>query len=197
MLEKRSHRKLVKHYHEPGDLHELTFSCYRRVPLLTNDRWREWLSAAIDSAGEKTGIRLTAFVYMPEHVHLLVAHPAGAPAISRYLSLIKRPVSKAIKTQLLETQSPLIDRLTVQERPGITRFRFWQEGPGFDRNLNSPADIEVSIDYLHRNPCRRGFVERAVDWKWSSARWYLFEPPRQHIEGLPVIHGLPAGALDS
>ena len=23
------HRRRVKHYHEPGDLHELTFSCYR------------------------------------------------------------------------------------------------------------------------------------------------------------------------
>ncbi len=34
------HRKTIKHYHEPGDFHELTFSCYRRMPLLTNDAWR-------------------------------------------------------------------------------------------------------------------------------------------------------------
>jgi REP-associated tyrosine transposase len=33
-------RKTIKHYHEPGDFHELTFSCYRRIPLLTNDAWR-------------------------------------------------------------------------------------------------------------------------------------------------------------
>ena len=38
------HRKLVKHYHEPGDFHELTFSCYKRTPLLTNDDWRRRLS---------------------------------------------------------------------------------------------------------------------------------------------------------
>ena len=68
------YRKRVKHFHEPGDLHELTFSCYHRIPLLTNDTWRKLLSESIDVAGEKHRFRLLAFVYMPEHVHLLV-HP--------------------------------------------------------------------------------------------------------------------------
>ena len=38
-----THRKRVRHYNEPGHCHELTFSCYRRMPLLTNDDWREKL----------------------------------------------------------------------------------------------------------------------------------------------------------
>ena len=29
----------MRHFHEAGHLHELTFSCYRRMPLLTNDSW--------------------------------------------------------------------------------------------------------------------------------------------------------------
>jgi putative transposase len=29
------------------------------------------------------------------------------------------------------------------------------------------------IDYLHRNPVRRGLVERPEEWWWSSAAWYL------------------------
>jgi hypothetical protein len=61
----KPHRKLVKHYHEPGDLHELTFSCYHRLPLLTNDRWRQELARCIDSAGQETDIKLAAFVFMP------------------------------------------------------------------------------------------------------------------------------------
>ncbi len=68
----RPHRKLVKHYHEPGDLHELTFSCYHRLPILTNNDWRERLARCIDTAGQQTGMELAAFVFMPEHVHLLV-----------------------------------------------------------------------------------------------------------------------------
>ena len=68
----RPHRKLVKHYHEPGDLHELTFSCYKLQPLLTNDLWRQHLARCIDAAGEELEFRLAAFVFMTDHVHLLV-----------------------------------------------------------------------------------------------------------------------------
>jgi putative transposase len=189
------HRKLVKHYHDPDDLHELTFSCYHRLPLLTNNEWREQLARCIDAAGQQTGIELAAFVFMSEHVHLLVVPTISDPAIDRYLALIKQPFSKLVKDLLLEIKSPLVDRLTIQERPGKKSFRYWQEGPGYDRNLNTATSIEAAIDYIHHNPVRRGLVKQAIDWKWSSAGWYLLEPPRQQGTGLPLIHGLPEGAL--
>ena len=68
----RPHREKVRHYHDPGGLHELTFSCYRRMPLLTNNRWRQLLGEAVDRAMVGQGYRLAAFVLMPEHVHLIV-----------------------------------------------------------------------------------------------------------------------------
>lgn len=196
MATPQPHRRLVKHFHEPGDLHELTFSCYRRMPLLTNDDWRRRLARTIDEAGQHCQIELVAFVFMPEHVHLLVAPSTQEPDVGRYLALVKQPFSKSIKQVLLETGSPLLDRLTVRERPGKSCFRFWQEGPGYDRNLNTPKSIEASIDYLHNNPVRRRLCQRAVDWKWSSASWYLLDPPRRQTEDLPHIHGLPLGTLD-
>ena len=67
-----AHRKTVKHFHEVGHLHEFTFSCYRRMPLLTNDAWREKLARCVDTAGEEAAIQRVGFVFMPEHVHLLV-----------------------------------------------------------------------------------------------------------------------------
>ena len=48
MSENRAHRKTIRHYHEPGDLHELTFSRYRRQSLLTNDAWRKRLSGHVE-----------------------------------------------------------------------------------------------------------------------------------------------------
>ena len=192
----KPHRKLVKHYHEPGDLHELTFSCFKRQPLLTNDTWRQHLVRCIDAAGQELDFRLAAFVFMPEHLHLLVVPMLPEPAIDRYLARIKQPFSKWVKQHLLELKSPLVDRLTVRERPGKTCFRFWQEGPGYDRNLTTPAVIDTAIEYIHMNPVRRGLVKRAVDWKWSSASWYVLGPSRQQQPGLPFIHSLPGGTLE-
>jgi putative transposase len=36
------HRKRVRSYNEPGHAHELTFSCFHRLPLLSRDRTRQW-----------------------------------------------------------------------------------------------------------------------------------------------------------
>ena len=66
------HRKTIKHFHEPGDAHELTFSCYRRMPLLTNNTWREMLSVSITRSTARHNFRIVSFVYMPEHVHVVV-----------------------------------------------------------------------------------------------------------------------------
>ena len=137
----------MRHFHEVGHLHEFTFSCYRRMPLLTNDDWRGRLARCVDSAGNETAMGLVGFVLMPEHVHLLVYPPVPDPSIALNLARIKQPFSKQIKGVLEERGSRLLSRLTVRERPGKTCFRFWQEGPGFDRNLFSPEAISLSLEY--------------------------------------------------
>lgn len=186
-------RKTVKHYHEPGDCHELTFSCYRQLPLLTNEEWRFQFARQIDSANERYAFRLVAFVFMPDHVHLLV-YPLGEPDISRLLSAIKKPFSFRIKQILQAQNSPLLERLTIRERPGKMSFRYWQEGGGYDRNVFSENAVIAAIDDIHANPVRRGLVQQARQWKWSSACWY--ESDKTEIDpDLPVINGLPGNFL--
>jgi putative transposase len=196
MSSQSGHRKKVKHYHRPGDLHELTFSCYQRRPLLTNDDWRIRLSRSIDRALSEANVQLVAFVYMPEHVHLLVDPIDEEPRLDLFLARLKQPYSKEIHELLVSNKSPLVERLTVRERDNKRCFRFWQEGPGYDRNLQSSSAVQAAIAYIHLNPVRRGLVQRAIDWRWSSACWYLGLPERQQDLSLPTIHGLRPGALD-
>ncbi len=190
-------RKKVKHYHEPGDFHELTFSCYSRMPLLTDDDWRRRLSPHIDRACQEWLFDLVAFVYMPEHVHLLVYPRLPEPKISLFLARLKQLYSTEIKGLLVTAHSPLLQRLTVRERPGKHCFRYWQEGTGYDRNISTPEALESSINYIHMNPVKRGLCEKPVDWPWSSARYYLLDPPKQQFPELPHIHGIPLGAFDT
>ncbi|WP_390623354.1 REP-associated tyrosine transposase [Blastopirellula sediminis] len=184
-------RKLIKHFHEAGHLHELTFSCFQRMQLLTNDTWRSMLSESIQRAIDRHHYRLIAFVYMPEHIHLLVFPEHDASPIPELLRAIKRPFSYRIKQLLLLHNSPLLQRLTVEQRPGVETFRFWQEGPGYDRNITNPTTTMLSIDYLHENPVKRRLCARAVDWKWSSARRILV-PDSPIDRDLPAITKLPA-----
>ena len=188
------HRKTIKHYHEPGDFHELTFSCYRRMALLTNDAWRGHFARGLDQALAASQFHLVAFMLMPEHVHLLVwptSADATAACISGFLADLKVYASQHVKADLERSGSRLLSRLTIRERPGRTVFRYWQEGPGYDRNLQTEKGVMASIEYLHLNPVRRRLCKSALDWRWSSARWYASQ--RGEVDAaLPTIHGPPA-----
>ena len=160
------------------------------MPLLASDPWRQLLCTSIRTALAAHSFRLVAFVLMPEHVHLLVYPTVSEPKIDKFLFALKRPFSFQIKRLLMASGSDLVDQLTIRERPGKTTFRFWQEGPGYDRNFSGERATLQAIDYIHQNPVRRGLVRCAREWKWSSARWY--ESEAQQIDpDLPPIRGLP------
>jgi putative transposase len=189
------HRKTIKHYEANRCVHELTFSCYQRMPLLTNDHWRRLLAESISVATRQENYLLLGFVFMPEHVHLLVLPTSSDCRIANLLKSIKRPYSSRIKQLLQESGSPLLERLTVRQRPGVITFRYWQEGPGYDRNLESSEAIRAAIDYFHLNPVKRKLCQNATDWKWSSARHFLNVMPEVDPD-LPRIDAFPPGFLD-
>lgn len=160
-MQPKPHRKLVKHYEDPSHVRELTFSCYKRMPLLVRDDWRCSLSKAITAATRRHPWKLAAFVYMPEHVHLLVFPVTRAPSIDELLKAIKRPYSYRIKKILEAERSGLMPKLVVQQRPGIQTFRYWQEGPRYDLDLEIKDSVVASINYIHNNTVQR-FVTRAA-----------------------------------
>jgi putative transposase len=81
---------------------------------------------------------------------------------------VKLPVAKRAIQFLVESNSPWLAR--ISRRRGTRNERlFWQSGGGYDRNVTSAKTLLKMIDYLHNNPVRRGLVERAIGWKWSSA----------------------------
>ena len=48
---------------------------------------------------------------------------------------------------------------------------FWQPRY-YPFNLYSQKKATEKLDYMHLNPVRAGLVEKAVDWAWSSARYF-------------------------
>ena len=127
----------------------MTFSCYHQKPLLTDDGRLGMLAESVERAIRGHDFRLVAFVFMPEHVHLLVYPTIPEPRLDLLLKAIKRPFSFRVKQAFQETRDPRLGELTVRERPGVERFRFWQEGGGYDRNFWTESAVLSSIDYIH------------------------------------------------
>src|SRR5439155_27355144 len=131
-------------------------SCYRRMPLPADDGRNSMLSRVIDRAAERQGFGLAGFVFMPEHVHLVVFPRRANARIAPLLYAIKRPFSFQVKQALQAAGSPLLEQLSIRERPSKRAFRFWQEGAGYDRNLITLETVLAALEYLHQNPVKRG-----------------------------------------
>ena len=71
---------------------------------------------------------------------------------------------------LRQQKSDWLDRLKTT-RGQREEYHFWQRGGGYDRNITEVKTLEAMIEYLHMNPVRKGLVERAIGWTWSSAGW--------------------------
>lgn len=165
-------RKTRKAWDEPGHAHFLTYSCYRRLPLLSRDRTRRWVINAMEAARRELDVALWAYVIMPEHVHLLLCPRQARYEIRRILGALKRPVATAVKAFLTQRgEREWLERLTVRY-PQREVFRFWQPGGGFDHNVFRQKTVAAVVEYIHTNPVRRGLVGDPTDWEWSSARFW-------------------------
>jgi putative transposase len=163
--ERRRHRRNVN---DPGDAHELTCSCYRGYKFFASDRVRAWLKEALDAARAELEFDLWAYVFMPEHVHLIVCPHRQEYDIGEIRQAIKEPVGRAAMKYLRRLRPDWLARLTRRRGKREERL-FWQSGGGYDRNIKEPSTLMAMIEYIHLNPVRRGLVDRAVDWEWSSA----------------------------
>jgi putative transposase len=170
----RTPRRHRININEAGHAHALTFSCYRRFTFLSAERTCAWLADAIEAAREAKQFAVWAYVFMPEHAHVVVFPHDPEHNVAMIRKVIKSPVAKQAIQFLKEHAPDWIPRIT-RNRGARIEHLFWQSGGGYDRNLTNPKTLLATIDYIHMNPVRRGLVERATDWKWSSAGWFAGE----------------------
>src|SRR5438067_10774250 len=135
------HRKTTKSYNNPGDAHELTFSCFQRLPLLSKERTRHWFLKALDQARVRRNFSLWAYVIMPEHVHVIVWPRERVYEVRLIRAALKIPVQRRALAFLRRQASPFLNQLRDQQPNGEVHYRFWQRGGGYDRNITDPATL--------------------------------------------------------
>ncbi len=159
----------LKRYYGKGDLHFVTFSCYRRLPLLATERARNLFVKELARVRKEYGFQLVGYVVMLNHVHLLMSEPRkGTP--STVLQMLKQRVSRKMRRKNKRRDESQMD-LPFDEG-GQELEAFWQER-FYDFNVFRPGKLKEKLNYMHANPVIRGLVEHPKDWPWSSWTFYF------------------------
>jgi putative transposase len=148
----------LKRYQDTGDLHFITFSCYKRQPFLSTPGPCRVFEQTLEDVRRWYGLYVTGYVVMPEHVHLLVSEPERS-SLRVALQMLKQIVAQKLKPGL---------SASVGEEDAK---RFWQVRY-YDFNVRTRKKQIEKLRYVHRNPVHRGLVEKPEDWPWSSFLHY-------------------------
>jgi putative transposase len=183
------YRKRLQRHDEPGAAHYLTFSCFHNQPFLTSERTCLWLVEKIGAAKAKHPFDLWAWVFMPDHVHMLILPRAP---VGHILKAIKEPLTKKAVAWVKYHAPEFLPRMTDAQPSGRRSVRFWQPGGGYDRTIVSAKEVREKIGYIHGNPVRKKLVKDPAAWRWSSFEAWM----RGTDEPLPLDrHSVPR--LDS
>ena len=162
--------KGLKRIYGFGHLHFITFSCYRRLPLLRSTRARNVLVRVLDQVRKEYGFKLVGYVVMPEHVHLLISEPArGTPSTA--LKMLKQRVSRQLRRKPRRQTSAAQRSFQFASSADARLPQFWQKR-FYDFNVWSRKKKVEKLGYMHANPLKRGLVDDPKDWPWSSCAFY-------------------------
>jgi REP-associated tyrosine transposase len=115
-------------------------------------------------------LKLFAYVILDNHLHMVVSAPELPGVMQSFKSWTARKIIDLLKecgggTLLRQFKAMKLNHKTQSE------YQVWQEG-GKPKQIQNDEMMWQKINYTHNNPLKRGFVDDAVHWRWSSARNY-------------------------
>ena len=148
-------------YRTDGGIYFFTVNLAERQRSLLTERI-DTLREAFREVKNAHPFVIDAVVILPEHLHTIWTLPQGDNDFSLRWRQIKSAFSRAIEKDERISNS----RLRKQER-GVWQRRFWEHA------IRDEEDFNRHIDYIHINPVKHGYVQRAVDWQFSSFHRYV------------------------
>jgi putative transposase len=149
-----------------GSTFFFTVVSFDRRPILCETPIRDALRAAILNVRTSRPFSIDGWVLLPDHLHCIWTLPEGEGDFSTRWSQIKRSVSRSCPDIALD---PGCRRASARKRRESTIWqrRFWEH------KIRDEVDFERHLDYIHFNPVRHGYVDRAIDWPHSTFHRYV------------------------
>lgn len=118
------------------------------------------LSDSVKYCQSHKGLKVYAYVFMLNHVHLI----ATAPDMIAFVRDFKKFTSKEIHKSIIANE-PNVLTLFEKDEGG---FEFWAK-TNMPKVIENERYLLQKVNYIHDNPVRKQYVNRPEDWVWSSA----------------------------
>jgi putative transposase len=143
----------------PGGTYFFTVNLANRNSALLTERVHV-LREAVGVVKQRHPFQILAWVVLPEHMHAIWTLPADDADYSRRWMLIKQRFARHI-------EHTHVSATTRRGERDIWQRRFWEHC------IRNEQDLARHVDYVHINPVKHGYVQRASEWPYSSIHRYI------------------------
>jgi putative transposase len=156
---------------EPDQPHFVTCTVLEWLPLFTRPETVDILLDSLRYLQSNAGLKVYAWVVLENHLHMVVQAPGLGPVLARFKSWTAHEIVRVL-TELKVRR--YLERLAFAKRAhkDDREHQVWQEG-SHPELIGSLEMMTQKVEYIHRNPVKRGYVDLPEHWRWSSARSYL------------------------
>ncbi len=122
------------------------------------NRWNILLNSLKYCQNQK-GLKIYAWVFMMDHIHLLVEHKD----VIGFLRDFKRHTTREMKKSILAHEPRTAKLFETPEG-----FQFWGK-TNMPEKVENFTFFEQKYQYIHFNPVKKQYVRNPQDWVFSSA----------------------------
>ncbi len=156
--------------YEPTHPHFLTLTVLHWIPLFTNKESVRILIDSIKHLQKTDNLKIYAYVVLENHLHMIACSDDISKSMRRFKSWTAKELLKLLQQRNVKT---ILEQLAFYKKAhkDMTEYQVWQEGVG-PKLIQKDIVMRQKIDYIHKNPVKRGYVDKPSHWRYSSARDY-------------------------
>ncbi len=150
--------------------HLMTCTVLHWIPVFTRT---ETVGILLDSLRYliNDGLKVYAYVVLENHMHIIAQSHQMDKDIARFKSFTAKKRISFLSENNVKT---ILDQLAFYKKAhkDDRAYQFWQEGV-HPELIQGHAMMKQKVEYIHHNPVKRGYVDKAEHWRYSSARNYM------------------------
>lgn len=159
--------------------HFVTCTILHWIPIFTRVESTDIIFDSLKYLQQTDNLKLYAYVILENHLHLVVSSDDISKSMRKFKAHTAKEILKLLQENNIKT---ILEQLAFYKKAHKknTTYQLWQEG--IQPKLISSDKIMIEkINYIHQNPVKRGYIDEAKYWRYSSARDY------EGIDGLIEI----------
>ncbi len=165
--------------YEPTYPHFITCTILHWIPIFTRTQTTDIIFDSLKYLQQTDNLKLYSYVILENHLHLIASSDDIGKSMRKFKAHTAKEILKLLQENNIKT---ILEQLAFYKKAHKknTTYQLWQEGiqPKLIKDDKMMID---RINYIHNNPVKRGYIEEARYWRYSSARDY------EDIKGLIEI----------